>query len=331
MRKILITLLLFSTDILYSQGENVGNSRHDFTPSSTQYYIVKSTRTFVYLRPSLKSDILKKVSFGQFLKREVSVKKKKGWVYVSDIERLAGWIRKEDITSVNKNNKYKVLIHELNRHMANPHLSFFDWEKIADYLLSITEDADFTGDQFLYLKAKAGIALHRMLNQYSTASDQFKKKHSFIKKKYADYLKDYGGEIYLDADYFWLIAEMTSNASEYAGFLAVKYYNNAECNNAEASRFGVYCSLKELKETKIKYISLFFNGNYARRFSMDIQNKLNELLQKKDYCSDFEKSKSVLLEIKKVIVDIPIRYAAPINSQVEIFLEDCSPQQIPEL
>lgn len=225
------------------------------------------------------SDVLRKLNFGEKVRFDENSLEAPNpdWIPVVLQDGLSGFLLRKHLIFAPKNKFLQTLVFESEKKLNSKSVDYKQKMEITDILFSYSVAGEFTGDDFIYLRAKAGFALKKTLeqiNELNLKPDDNEELLSFLKRHQTKLLFDYGsGKYYLDSNYFWKLIESypKTKYSDYAGFLAIESLPVFECKS------DLKCRLEELRKGKMRYIYLFPTGNYVKIYLKDILNTFNSI------------------------------------------------------
>ncbi len=282
-----ISILIFSSELL---TQNLKQVRTTPKPSD----ILKNDRTKAIVIPEFglklhlfadrNSDVLRKLNFGERVRFDENSLEAPNpdWIPVILQDGLSGFVLRKYLIFVPKNKFLQTLVFESEKKLNSKSFDYKQKMDITDVLFSSSATGEFTGDDFIYLRAKAGFALKKTLeqiNELSLKPDDNEELLGFLKRHQTKLLFDYGsGKYYMDSNYFWKLIESypKTKYSDYAGYLAIESLPIFECKS------DLKCRLEELRKGKMRYIYLFPTGNYVKIYLKDILNALSSITKDQD-------------------------------------------------
>lgn len=265
----------------------------------------------LHLFADQKSDVLRKLKFGEPVSfdRESLESPKEDWIPVKLEDGLSGFIKRSVVRSVPPKQYLSTLLFEAERMILSKNIDFAAKGEITDTIFSISATGKFTGDDFIFIRAKAGFFLKKtidLMNEKGIKPDNDPGTLEFLKRHQTKLLYDYSyGKYYVDSNYFWKLLEAypKTKHSDYAGYLATESIPVLECGT------DLKCRLEEMRKGKLRYIYLFPTGNYINLYTKDLVNNLQSMTKDSDSIPCFAPvSEGIKSEINQMI-----RYASEIG------------------
>lgn len=201
------------------------------------------------------------------------------WVCVEDESGLRGFVYSKVGLSVKKND-FKDLFHKMDMSLGRNSIELSQKMELADSLTHLTKNGDFWGEDYLYVKAKAGEAVRNatMTWNVSRAStgDDWKE---FLKRHESLLLFDFdSNRFYLDSNYFWKLVDASPSSKfvDHIGHLATQ--SEPPCSNKD----DFLCALTKLRKGPMKFLYFFSNSRYSKEY-FQISKKVLE-----EWAEDFE-------------------------------------------
>lgn len=258
-----------------------------------------------------KSDVLRKLKFGepvQFDKDSLE-SPKEDWIPVKLEDGLSGFIKRSVVRSVPKKQYLSTLLFEAEKMILSKQEDFLAKQEITDTIFGISSTGKFTGDEFIFLRAKAGFFLKKtvdQMNEKGIKPDNDPNTLEFLKRHQTKLLYDYSsGKYYVDSNYFWKLLESypKTKHSDYAGYLATESIPIVDCG------VDLRCRLEEIRKGKLRYVYLFPTGNYVTLYTKEIVKSLSSMTKDPDSIPCFQPvSEGIKSEITQMI-----RYASEIG------------------
>lgn len=258
-----------------------------------------------------KSDVLRKLKFGepvQFDKDSLE-SPKEDWIPVKLEDGLSGFIKRSVVRSVPKKQYLSTLLFEAEKMILSKQEDFLAKQEITDTIFGISSTGKFTGDEFIFLRAKAGFFLKKtvdQMNEKGIKPDNDPNTLEFLKRHQTKLLYDYSsGKYYVDSNYFWKLLESypKTKHSDYAGYLATESIPVIDCG------VDLRCRLEEIRKGKLRYVYLFPTGNYVTLYTKEIVKSLSSMTKDPDSIPCFQPvSEGIKSEITQMI-----RYASEIG------------------
>lgn len=255
-----------------------------------------------------KSDVLRKLKFGEPVRfdKDSLESPKEDWIPVKLEDGLSGFIKRSVVRSVPAKQYLSTLVFEAEKQILSKQVEFLAKQEITDTIFSISSSGKFTGDDFIFLRAKAGFFLKKtvdLMNEKGIKPDNDSNTLEFLKRHQTKLLYDYSsGKYYVDSNYFWKLLESypKTKHSDYAGYLATESIPVVDCG------VDLRYRLEELRKGKLRYLYLFPTGNYVTLYTKDIVKTLNSMTKDPDSIPCFSPvSEGIKSEINQMI-----RYAS---------------------
>ncbi|XDD45599.1 SH3 domain-containing protein [Leptospira sp. WS39.C2] len=265
----------------------------------------------LHLFADQKSDVLRKLKFGEPVQfdRDSLESPKEDWIPVKLEDGLSGFIKRSVVRSVPPKQYLSTLLFEAEKLILSKHADFLAKQEITDTIFSISSTGKFTGDEFIFIRAKAGFFLKKtvdQMNEKGIKPDNDSNTLEFLKRHQTKLLYDYSsGKYYVDSNYFWKLLESypKTKHSDYAGYLATESIPVLDCG------VDLRCRLEELRKGKLRYIYLFPTGNYVSLYTKEIVKSLSSMTKDPDSIPCFQPvSDGIKSEINQMI-----RYASEIG------------------
>ncbi|EPG75571.1 hypothetical protein LEP1GSC058_2247 [Leptospira fainei serovar Hurstbridge str. BUT 6] len=300
-------------------------------------FIVLEVGTSLYLFPERKSEVLRKLSFGEILTSENLRESKSKFQLLTDKDGLKGWIESKAVFKIGDHGSYTVITKAIDR-LLYQDSSFSELESVFSYLTRIEDGPVFKGDEYLFLKIKRLVVLERYLEQLQSPEIRGK-----VGSKLEELLRNFpsdvgvqsrdgiwgdaltntkdGSKVRVRPQAFWRIAESYPNTKpgDFAAYLGVKYTPEVKCGK------DPICVLNDEGSRRLKYLSLNPNGNYARIFSTQIDKRLQQFVKDREtlLCDTKLPKGEVLSSFKTKIQELPYRYGRKFHSKLKIIYEEC--------
>lgn len=258
-----------------------------------------------------KSDVLRKLKFGEPVQYDKNSLEspKEDWIPVKLNDGLSGFIKRSVVRSVPPKQYLFTLLFEAERMILSKQVDFLAKQEITDSIFTISSTGKFTGDEFIFIRAKAGFFLKKtvdLMNEKGIKPDNDPATLEFLKHHQTKLLYDYtSGKYYVDSNYFWKLLESypKTKHSDYAGYLATESLPLVDCG------VDLRCRLEELRKGKLRYLYLFPTGNYVSLYTKDLVKELGSITKDPDSIPCFQPvSEGIKSEINQMI-----RYASEIG------------------
>ncbi|WP_244241704.1 SH3 domain-containing protein [Leptospira jelokensis] len=258
-----------------------------------------------------KSDVLRKLKFGEPVRfdKDSLESPKEDWIPVKLEDGLSGFIKRSVVRSVPAKQYLSTLVFEAEKMILSKQIDFLAKQEIADTIFAISSTGKFTGDEFIFLRAKAGFFLKKtvdLMNEKGIKPDNDPNTLEFLKRHQTKLLYDYSsGKYYVDANYFWKLLESypKTKHSDYAGYLATESIPVIDCG------VDLRCRLEEIRKGKLRYLYLFPTGNYVALYTKDVVKVLDSMTKDPDSIPCFPPVKEAI----KSEISQMIRYASEIG------------------
>lgn len=265
----------------------------------------------LHLFADQKSDVLRKLKFGEPVSfdKDSLESPKEDWIPVKLEDGLSGFIKRSVVRSVSPKQYLSTLLFEAERMVLSKNIDFAAKQEITDTIFQVSGSGKFTGDDFIFLRAKAGFFLKKtidLMNEKGIKPDNDPATLEFLKRHQTKLLYDYAsGKYYVDSNYFWKLLESypKTKHSDYAGFLASESMPTIECGT------DLKCRLEEMRKGKLRYIYLFPTGNYVSLYTKDLVANLHSMTKDPDSIPCF----SPVGEGIKSEIGQMIRYASEVG------------------
>jgi hypothetical protein len=244
----------------------------------------------LYLFPDRKSDVLRVIKFGEKVSYDTQTLEEPNdkWVPIRTKDGLSGHVVRDIVMFVPKEKYLKQFLFETDKMLRLNSLSLFERIEITDALFGLSTAGEYSGDEFILSRTKAGFGLKRTLdsiNENKIKSDSSPDLLDFLKRHQSKLLYDYSdGIYYVDPNYFWKLIETYPNTkhADYAGYLASEVLPVPNCKRDLA------CELETLRKTKMRYIYQFPNGNYVSVYFKSALDTLKKITKNPDSIACFQ-------------------------------------------
>ncbi|PJZ44575.1 SH3 domain-containing protein [Leptospira brenneri] len=276
-----------------------------------------------------KSDVLRKLRFGEPVSydKESLESQKEDWIPVKLEDGLSGFIKRSVVRSVPPKQYLSTLLFEAERTVLSKNIDFAAKQEITDTIFHISGSGKFTGDDFIFLRTKAGYFLKKtvdLMNEKGIKPDNDPATLEFLKRHQTKLLYDYNsGKYYVDSNFFWKLLESypKTKHSDYAGYLATESMPSVDCGTE------LKCRLEELRKGKLRYLYLFPMGNYVNLYTKDLVSSLQSMTKDPDSIPCFSPvSEGIKSEINQMIgyaSEIGPREKKQILPHLQILKKEC--------
>ncbi|PJZ78864.1 hypothetical protein [Leptospira neocaledonica] len=300
-------------------------------------YIVLDPGTELYLFPEKKSEVLRKLSFGEILSSENQKEADSKFQLLTDKDGLTGWVDSRSLFRMGSKGSYPVItkaIEKLLYQDSGPN----ELESVFTYLTKIEEGPIFQGNEYLFLKIRRLVVLQRYAEVLQSPEYRFKSK-----QKLEDLLKNNptelgvysktgiwtdtlsnapeGSKLKVRPETFWKVAEAYPNSKpgDFAAYLAVKYTPEIRCGR------DPICVLQDEENRRLKYLLLQPNGNYAPIFSTHLEKRLLHFSKDREtlVCDSKLPKESGLKNFRNKVQELPARYGKKFYSKLRVIEEEC--------
>ncbi|MBM9545617.1 SH3 domain-containing protein [Leptospira sp. 201903074] len=283
----------------------------------------------LHLFADQKSDVLRKLKFGEPVSfdKDSLESPKEDWIPVKLEDGLSGFIKRSVVRSVPPKQYLSTLLFEAERMILSKNIDFAAKQEITDTIFQISGTGKFTGDDFIFLRAKAGFFLKKtvdMMNEKEIKPDNDPSTLEFLKRQQTKLLYDYtSGKYYVDSNYFWKLLESypKTKHSDYAGYLATESMPTVDCG------VDLKCRLEEMRKGKLRYIYLFPRGNYVNLYTKDLVSNLQSMTKDPDSIPCFspvgEGIKSEISQMIRYASEVGPREKKQILPHLQILKKEC--------
>lgn len=283
----------------------------------------------LHLFADQKSDVLRKLKFGEPVTYDQNSLEspKEDWIPVKLQDGLSGFIKRSVVRSVPPKQYLSTLLFEAEKLIQSKQVDFLAKQEITDTIFSISSSGKFTGDEFIFLRAKAGFFLKKtvdLMNEKGIKPDNDPETLEFLKRHQTKLLYDYSsGKYYVDSNYFWKLLESypKTKHSDYAGYLATESIPMNDCGA------DLRCRLEEIRKGKLRYLYLFPTGNYVNIYTKDIVKNLISMTKDPDSIPCFppvgEGIKSEINQMFRYASEIGPREKKQILPHLQILKKEC--------
>ncbi|TGL88544.1 SH3 domain-containing protein [Leptospira congkakensis] len=283
----------------------------------------------LHLFADQKSDVLRKLKFGEPVSfdKDSLESPKEDWIPVKLEDGLSGFIKRSVVRSVLPKQYLSTLLFEAERMVLSKNIDFGAKQEITDTIFQISSTGKFTGDDFIFIRAKAGYFLKKtvdVMNEKGIKPDNDPATLEFLKRHQTKLLYDYNSrKYYVDSNYFWKLLESypKTKHSDYAGYLATESNPSADCGT------DLKCRLEEMRKGKLRYIYLFPTGNYINLYTKDLVSNLQSMTKDPDSIPCFapvgEGIKSEINQMIRYTSEIGPREKKQILPHLQILKKEC--------
>lgn len=283
----------------------------------------------LYLFPDTKSDVIKILKFGEKIvyDKETLEETSDKWIPVRTEEGLTGHVIREVVLSIPKHQCLNRLIFEADKLLSKKSTSLYQRMEITDSLFQVATNGEYTGDEFVLSRTKAGYGLKRTLdslNEKKIKPDTSAELLDFLKRHQSKLLYDYSDSVYyVDPNYFWKLIEVSPNTkhADYAAYLAAEVLPAPDCKKDLA------CELETIRKSKMRYIYQFPNGNYVSIYFKDIIAKLKDITKDPDAIACYKPLpvaiQSEIGTMSRYIQEYSVRHRREIQPYIKILQDEC--------
>ncbi|EMJ96064.1 hypothetical protein [Leptospira alstonii] len=309
MRRIVL-ILIFFTAVPYAWGDR----------------LVLKPNSPLYLFPDKKSEILRRLGFGEVVQSKNEKQNDRNFRFVSDSSGLSGWAETQVLFDMKERGSYKVIVRSIDRMLYSANTGLTELESVFQYLSALEENEIYHGEEYIYLKIRRTIVLVRILEILQEGEN--KRRES----KLLDYLSKNPEEIVpgekgkpakVNPEAFWKIGEefRDKGPGDFAAFLGVKHTPETNCKR------DVFCFLNDEKKRRIRYLQLNPNGNYANVFAGQISKRLEILTKDPEtiQCGQVGSKKEIYESFRKDLQSLPYRYGKKYHNFLKIIQKECLP------
>ncbi|WCL50225.1 SH3 domain-containing protein [Leptospira sp. GIMC2001] len=257
-------------------------------PSEYQVHI-RSYSVPLYLSPDKKSEVIAVLPYGHSVNwdGEYLLDPSKQWIPVKEKNGLAGFLMRSQTIVYKRQKRFEVLSKEVDRQIQ--FISSLKKEadvtnsrllesaiQLTDFLFDSVSEANYSGDQFLYLKARAGESLA------ITAIHINERDHVDFISRYNNFMTKVADSessiVRLDQNYFWKYASLYQNlkSGQLSAELAIEYTPDPNCDKEPS------CYLEYLTDTYLRYLLIYPFGRKSKSYQTLVTKLLN------DYTRDFD-------------------------------------------
>ncbi|TGL59585.1 SH3 domain-containing protein [Leptospira sarikeiensis] len=300
-------------------------------------FIVLDPGVELYLFPEKKSEVLKRLPFGEILSSENQKEADSKFQLLTDRDGLTGWVDSRSLFKMGSKGSYPVItkaIEKLLYQDSGPN----ELESVFTYLTKIEEGPIFQGNEYLFLKVRRLVVLQRYLEVLQ--SPEYRSKS---RQKLEDVLKNNpsevgvysktgiwsenltnspeGSKLKVRPESFWKIAEAypDSKPGDFSAYLAVKYTPEVRCGK------DPICVLQDEENRRLKYLLLQPNGNYAPIFSTHLEKRLLSFSKDREtlVCDTKLQKEPQLKSFRSKVQELPARYGKKFYSKLRVIEEEC--------
>ncbi|MCW7482583.1 SH3 domain-containing protein [Leptospira kanakyensis] len=320
--------LLISAPIVQEKPKQTKPSEL-FKRDSNSQIVIPIIGLNLHLFADQKSDVLRKLKFGEpvHFDKDSLESPKEDWIPVKLEDGLSGFIKRSVVRSVPPKQYLSTLLFEAERMIHSKNIGFTAKQEITDTIFTISLNGKFTGDEYIFIRAKAGYFLKKtvdLMNEKGIKPDNDPSTLEFLKHHQTKLLYDYNsGKYYVDSNYFWKLLESypKTKHSDYAGYLATESMPMADCG------VDLKCRLEEMRKGKLRYLYLFPTGNYVNLYTKDLVTSLHSMTKDPDSIPCFtpvgEGIKSEISQMIRYASEIGPREKKQILPHLQILKKEC--------
>ncbi|TGJ99742.1 SH3 domain-containing protein [Leptospira semungkisensis] len=300
-------------------------------------YLVLEPGTELSLFPEKKSEVLRKLSFGEILSSENQKSSESKFQLLTDKDGLTGWVDSKALFKIGNKGTYTTITKAIERLLyqdSGPN----ELESVFSYLTKVEEGPLFQGNEFLLLKIRRLVVLQRYLDVLQ--SPEYRSKS---RPKLEELLKNFPSEvgvyskngIWSDSltnasdrsklkvrpESFWKTAEAYPNSKpgDFAAYLAVKHTPEVKCAK------DPICVLQDEENRRLKYLLLQPNGNYSVIFASHLEKRLISYTKDKEtlLCDTKLQKEAQIRSFKTKVQELPFRYGKKFHPKLKIIEEEC--------
>ncbi|WP_078125411.1 hypothetical protein [Leptospira alexanderi] len=308
MRRIVMVLIFFMT-----VPHIWGGDRLVLKPSSP-----------LYLFPDKKSEILRRLGFGEIVQSKNEKQNNRNFRFVSDSSGLSGWVETQVLFDLEGRGAYKMVLRSIDRMLYSANTGLNEFESVFQYLNSLEENGIYHSDEYLYLKIRRAIVLVRILEMLQEGENKRmeSKLLGYLSKNPEDIIPgEKGTHAKINPNVFWKIAEefKDKGPGDFAAFLGVKHTPEANCKR------DVFCFISDERKRRIRYLQLNPNGNYANVFANQISKRFEVLTKDLEtiQCGKGEARKEIYESFRRDLQFLPYRYGKKYHGFLKKIQKEC--------
>ncbi|WP_210409855.1 SH3 domain-containing protein [Leptospira wolffii] len=301
-------------------------------------FIVLEPGSDLVLFPEKKSEVLRKLPFGEILYSENQKETESKYQLLTDQDGLRGWVDSRYVFRIGSKGTYTVVTKAIER-LLYQDSGPGELESVFTYLSKVEEGPVFQGNEFLFLKIRRLVVLQRYLEVLQ--SSEYKNKS---RQKLEDLLKNLpletgvyskngiwtdsltnakeGSKVWVRPETYWRVAEAYPNSKpgDFAAYLAVKHTPEIRCGK------DPICVLVDEENRRLKYLLLQPNGNYSAIFSSQLEKRLVGFTKDREtlLCDTKLPKEESIRSFRSKIQELPARYGKKFHPKVRIIEEECS-------
>ncbi len=300
-------------------------------------FIVLAPGSELYLFPEKKSEVLRKLSFGEILFSENQKEADSKFQLLTDKDGLRGWVDSKSLFKIGNRGTYTVITKAIERLLYQDSGSN-ELESVFTYLSKVEEGPIFQGNEYLFLKIRRLVVLQRYLEVLQSAEYKSKSKQKLedliqnLPKELGVYSKNGiwsdslanvkdGSKVKVKPESFWKIAEAYPNSKpgDFAAYLAVKYSPEIRCGK------DPICVLTDEENRRLKYLLLQPNGNYSGIFSSQLEKRIQAFAKDREtlLCDTKLPKEESIRSFKTKVQELPFRYGKKFHPKLRIIEEEC--------
>lgn len=293
----LICLILCYTNKAYSES-NLINSKKT---QNRFIYFVNGFEAKLYLYPDKSSEILQDLPYGTLLETAPPsiLLDDPNWISVQTDTKLSGFLLSGEVikfpSKFNFNNVSNDVINKFTLiHLKN---DVNAWQQITNFLFQVSENGDYTGEQYVFFRVFSGEALANAIeamqiiesNSLSDNSISVNPIKQFEGNDFLNRYKNYltkdstTNQIRLDENFFWKYASLNSNSkyAEIAGRFAMQQTALKDCKGEPI------CFLLSLNNREFRYLRFFPETKERKKLSRSITNQLEKFTKERELIACF--------------------------------------------
>lgn len=134
-----------------------------FKRDSNSLIVIPVIGLNLHLFADQKSDVLRKLKFGEpvIFDKDSLESPKEDWIPVKLEDGLSGFIKRSVVRSVPPKQYLSTLLFEAERMILSNQIDFVAKQEITDTIFAISSTGKFFGDDFIFIRAKAGFFLKK--------------------------------------------------------------------------------------------------------------------------------------------------------------------------
>ncbi|TGK35161.1 hypothetical protein EHQ12_14985 [Leptospira gomenensis] len=287
-------------------------------------WLVTKPNAPLYLFPDKKSEILRRLGFGEVVKSKNEKPNDKNFRFVTDNTGLSGWSETALLFDMEEKGGYRIVVRSIDRMLYSTNTGINELESVFQYLSGLEENGLYHGDEYLYLKIRRSVVLSKILELLQDGESKRRE------AKLLDYLSKSPGEIIpgergkparVNPEIFWKIGEefKDKGPGDFASFLGVKFTPEAGCKR------DVFCFLNEERKRRLRYLQLQPNGNYSTVFASQISKRMESFVKDPETipCGSDPTKKEIFESFRKDLQLLPYRYGKRYHSFLKLVQKEC--------